>query len=111
MQKVNLLIYDVNRSVKKVYKIIYKSVDRVHELVYLIGVNRTGNRKDKTMINNILEMRNDYNDIYIRCSECRDLPTVDERRKEAGRIVKDFNLYFEKYAVVDLIGKEFLKRA
>lgn len=67
--------------------------------------------RNKAMINNILEMRCDYNDIYIRCSECRDLPTVDERRKEAGRIVKDFNLYFEKYAVVDLIGKEFLKRA
>ena len=47
MQKVNLLIYDVNRSVKKVYKIIYKSVDRVHELVYCIGVNRTGNRKEQ----------------------------------------------------------------
>ena len=62
-------------------------------------------------INNILEMRYDYNDIYIRCSECRDLPTVDERRKEAGRICKDFNIVFERYAVVDLIGKEFLKRA
>lgn len=62
-------------------------------------------------ISNILEMRNDYNDIYIRCSMCRDLPTVDERRKEAGRICKDFNIVFERYAVVDLIGKEFLKRA
>ena len=41
LQKVNLLIYVVNRSVKKVYKIIYKSVDTVHELVYYIGVNRT----------------------------------------------------------------------
>lgn len=38
--KVNLLIYGVNRSVKKVYKIIYKSVDTVHELVYLIGGSR-----------------------------------------------------------------------
>ena len=62
-------------------------------------------------INNILEMRCDYNDIYARCADCRDLPTVDERRKEAGQIIKDFNLMFEKYAVVELIGKEFLKRA
>jgi hypothetical protein len=62
------------------------------------------------MINNILEMLDCYNDIYIRCSECRDLPTVEERRKEAGRIIKDFNLQFEKYAVVELIGKEFLKK-
>lgn len=62
------------------------------------------------MINNILEMLDSYNDIYIRCSECRELPTVEERRKEAGRIIKDFNLYFEKYAVVELIGKEFLKK-
>ena len=62
------------------------------------------------MTNNILEMRHDYNDIYVRCSMCRDLPTVGERRKEAGAIIKDFNLYFEKYAVVDLIGKEFLKK-
>lgn len=62
-------------------------------------------------INNILEMRCDYNDIYIRCSLCRDLPTVEERRKEASRIIKDFNLVFERYAVVDLIGKEFLKRS
>lgn len=63
------------------------------------------------MILNSLEMRYDYNEIYARCSECRDLPTVDERRKEAGRIVRDFNLIYEKYAVIDLIGKEFLKRA
>lgn len=62
------------------------------------------------MINNILEMRGDYNDIYIRCAMCRDLPTVEERRREAGRIIRDFELYFEKYAVVDLIGREFLKR-
>lgn len=62
-------------------------------------------------INNILEMRSDYNDIYMRCAMCRDLPTVEERRKEGGRIVRDFNLMFEKYAVVELIGKEFLKRA
>lgn len=63
------------------------------------------------MTNNILEMRYDYNEIYMRCSLCRDLPTVDERHKEAGQIIKDFNLIFEKYAVVELIGKEFLKRA
>lgn len=62
------------------------------------------------MINNILEMLSSYNEIYMRCSECRDLPTVEERRKEAGRIIKDFNLYFEKYAVVELIGKEFLRK-
>ena len=62
------------------------------------------------MIYNILEMLDCYNDIYARCSACRDLPTVDERRKEAVKIVKDFNLHFEKYAVVDLIGKEFLKK-
>lgn len=63
------------------------------------------------MINNILEMRADYNDIYIRCSMCRDLATVDERRREAGQICKDFNIVFERYAVIDLIGKEFLRRA
>lgn len=62
------------------------------------------------MIKNILEMLDNYNEIYMRCSECRDLPTVEERRKEAGRIIKDFSLYFEKYAVVELIGKEFLKK-
>ena len=39
--KVNLFIYAVNHSVKIVYKIIYKSVDTVHELVYYTGVNRT----------------------------------------------------------------------
>lgn len=61
-------------------------------------------------INNILEMRSDYNEIYTRCALCRDLPTAGERRKEAGRIVRDFELYFEKYAVIDLIGKEFLKK-
>ena len=61
-------------------------------------------------INNILEMRSDYNDIYIRCSECRDLATVQERRREASQICKDFNIVFERYAVVDLIGKEFLKK-
>lgn len=61
-------------------------------------------------INNILEMRGDYNDIYIRCSECRDLATVQERRREASQICKDFNIVFERYAVVDLIGKEFLKK-
>lgn len=72
-----------------------------------MGTNKKGN---KTMINNILEMLDSYNDIYMRCSECRELPTVEERRKEAGRIVKDFNLHFEKYAVVELIGKEFLKK-
>ena len=62
-------------------------------------------------ISNILEMRSDYNDIYTRCSMCREMPTVDERRKEAGRICRDFDIVFERYAVVDLIGKEFLKRA
>ncbi len=62
-------------------------------------------------ISNILEMRADYNDIYARCSLCREMATADERRKEAGRICKDFNIVFERYAVVDLIGKEFLKRA
>ena len=61
-------------------------------------------------INNILEMRNDYNEIYIRCSECRDMPTAAERRKEAAQICKDFNIIFERYAVVDLIGKEFLRK-
>lgn len=61
-------------------------------------------------INNILEMRYDYNDIYARCSMCRDLPTVAERRREASQIIKDFNLIFERYAVVELIGKEFLKK-
>ena len=55
-------------------------------------------------------MRADYNDIYARCSLCRDLPTADERRREAGQICKDFGIRFEKYAVVDLIGKEYLKR-
>lgn len=62
------------------------------------------------MIDNILEMRNDYNDIYVRCSMCRDLATATERRREASQICKDFNIIFEKYSVVDLIGKEFLKR-
>lgn len=62
-------------------------------------------------ISNILEMRADYNDIYARCSECRDLPTAEERRKEAVQICKDFNIIFERYAVADLIGREFLKRA
>lgn len=61
-------------------------------------------------ISNILEMRCDYNDIYARCSACRDLPTATQRRREATRIVKDFGLMYEAYAVVDLIGKEFLKR-
>ena len=67
-------------------------------------------RKEPTMTNNILELRHDYNDIYMRCSECRDLPTVAERRREASQIIKDFNLVFERYAVVELIGKEFLKK-
>ncbi len=40
-------------------------------------------------INNILEMRSDYNEIYIRCSECRDMPTAAERRREAAQICKD----------------------
>ena len=62
------------------------------------------------MIDNILEMRYDYNEIYIRCAACRDLPTKAERRKEATQIIKDFQLYFEKYAVIELIGKEFLKK-
>lgn len=39
LQKVNLMIYEVNRLVKKVYKIIYKRVDIVHELVYYVGAS------------------------------------------------------------------------
>lgn len=39
LQKVNLMIYEVNCLGKKVYKIIYKSVDTVHELVYYIGAS------------------------------------------------------------------------
>ena len=75
-------------------------------------MGRPNRRKEIVMnISNILEMRSDYNDIYTRCSMCREMPTVDERRKEAGRICRDFDIVFERYAVVDLIGKEFLKRA
>ena len=62
------------------------------------------------MINNILEMRSDYNAIYERVSILRDMPTVAERRAEASAIIRDFNLVFERYALVDLIGKEFLRR-
>ena len=67
-------------------------------------------KEAKMEINNILEMRSDYNDIYVRCSECRDMPTAAERRREAAQICKDFNIIFERYAVVDLIGKEFLRK-
>ena len=79
-------------------------------MVYTIIIKRDS-KEGKAMTNNILELRYDYNDIYIRCSICRDLPTVEERRREAGQICKDFNIIYERYAVVDLIGKEFLRRA
>lgn len=46
--KINYLMYSVYYVVKKVYKIIYKSVDRVHEIVYLIDVLK---RYTKSILN------------------------------------------------------------
>ena len=60
------------------------------------------------MINNILEMRDDYNMICERVSVLRDLPTRAERRAEAVSIIEDHKLQFFAYALVDMIGKEFL---
>ncbi len=60
------------------------------------------------MINNILEMRKDYNMICERVSDLRELPTRAERRAEAVRIIEDHKLQFEGYALVQMIGKEFL---
>nr|AHF24062.1 hypothetical protein [uncultured bacterium Contig643] len=60
------------------------------------------------MINNILEMRSDYSEIYMRVSALRDLPTREARRAEAKAIMKDFRLVFEGYALIDLIGREYL---
>lgn len=60
------------------------------------------------MINNILEMRSDYNAIYERVSVLRDMPTKEARKAEAKAIIKDHNLRFEVYALLDLIGREFL---
>ena len=60
------------------------------------------------MINNILEMRNDYDMICERVSDLRELPTRAERRAEAVGIIEDHKLQFEGYALVAMIGKEFL---
>lgn len=57
---------------------------------------------------NILEMRHDYSAICERVSDLRDLPTREARRAEAKQIMKDFNIMFESYALVAMIGKEFL---
>ena len=60
------------------------------------------------MINNILEMLEDYDMICERVSVLRDLPTREERRAEAVAIIEDHKLQFFAYALVDMIGKEFL---
>lgn len=60
------------------------------------------------MINNILEMRNDYDIICERVSVLRDLPTKAERRAETVRIIEEHKLQFEARQLVDLIGKEFV---
>lgn len=60
------------------------------------------------MINNILEMRDDYNMICERVSELRELPTRAERRAEAVAIIEDHKLQFFAYALADMIGREFL---
>ena len=60
------------------------------------------------MINNILEMRDDYNIICERVSVLRDIPTKEERIKEAKSIIKEHKLEFFVYALVDMIGREFL---
>lgn len=61
------------------------------------------------MINNILEMRNDYNEIYIQCAAVRDLQTREEKKIAVRNIIKEFNLKYEGYAVLDLIGYEYLR--
>lgn len=38
---VNQIVNGVYIMMKKVYKIIYKSVDSVHEIVYLIATDKT----------------------------------------------------------------------
>lgn len=60
------------------------------------------------MINNILEMRSDYDMICERVSELRELPTRAERRKEAVAIIEDHKLQFEARQLADMIGWEFL---
>lgn len=60
------------------------------------------------MIDNILEMRHDFDEIYMRTSILRDMHTREARRAEARAIIEEFHLDFEVYALIDLIGKEFL---
>lgn len=57
---------------------------------------------------NILEMRWDYREICERVSVLRDLDTREARRAEAKAIIKDFNIKYERYALIDMIGREFL---
>lgn len=59
-------------------------------------------------MNNILEMRYDYDEICDRVSVLRDLPTREQRIAELRAIAKDHKLIFERYALVDLVGREFL---
>lgn len=59
-------------------------------------------------MNNILEMRHDYDAIYERVSILRDMPTREERIAELRAIAKDHKILFERYALIDLIGREFL---
>lgn len=64
-------------------------------------------KEDGSMMN-ILEMRWDYREICERVSALRDLDTRETRRAEAKAIIRDFNIKYERYALIDMIGREFL---
>ena len=64
-------------------------------------------KEDGSMMN-ILEMRWDYREICERVSVLRDLDTREARRAEAKAIIRDFNIKYERYALIDMIGREFL---
>lgn len=59
-------------------------------------------------MDNPLELRSDFDEIYMRVSILQDMTTRESRRAEARAIIEDYELYFEKYALIELIGIEFL---
>lgn len=60
------------------------------------------------MTSNPLELRSDFDEIYMRVSILQDMTTKEARRAEARAIIDDYELHFEKYALIELIGIEFL---
>lgn len=62
----------------------------------------------ETVNSNSLEWRPDFDEIYMRVSILQDMTTREGRRAEARAIIEDYKLHFEKYALIELIGIEFL---